>query len=54
MESAHANDPAIVAHAGRATVPDMTIACASGATVRRASEEASAQANASTNTSSSA
>jgi hypothetical protein len=47
MESAHAGNIAVVVHAVCATVPDMTIACASGAAVRRASEETSAQANAS-------
>jgi hypothetical protein len=39
------NDRNHLAHAGRATVPDMTIVCSSGAAVRRASEEASAEAN---------
>jgi hypothetical protein len=41
------NDRNDLAHAVCATVPDMTIACASGAAVRRASEETSAQASAS-------
>jgi len=41
------NDRNDLAHAVRATVPDMTIACSSGATVRRASEETSGQATSS-------
>lgn len=47
MESAHASDPAVVAYAVRATVPDMTIACSSGAAVRRAREETGHKVNAS-------
>jgi hypothetical protein len=41
------NDRNHLAYAGRATVPDMTNASASGAAVRRASEEASHKVNAS-------
>ena len=41
------NDRNHLAYAGRATVPDMTNASASGAAVRRASEKASHKVNAS-------
>ena len=42
-----ANDRNTLVYAGRATVPDMTIACSSGAAVRRASEKASSSASSS-------
>ena len=39
------NDRNDLAHAGRSTVPDMTIASSPGAAVRRASEKASSSAS---------
>lgn len=45
--NAHANNYVILAYASRAPVSDMTIACASGAAVRRASEKTSIEASSS-------
>ena len=46
MENVHASNNDIVAHARRATVPDMTIGSSISAAVRRAGEKASRQASA--------